>query len=404
MSRFRTLRRTAVLALLPAGLLGLALLGSCGPDRPELDSQRYELSAAVEQWRALVEKYFKNQHVTWALNIIACESGGNPKAYNASSGASGLFQHLAIYWAERAKKAGFPGASVFDPEANIAASAYLLYAAGGGPKHWSCKHSPFEEPGYQPKFWDDNGNPIGTQPPPTGSTCPELPASGGIIDEKSPCFEKAGTETYWHVVTGQGHDGSLLWTDATSGATPDNTAKWKISLAAAGRYEVKYYGVPEYAVFSATRYTVRHKGQETPLTINQSGGSAGWRTLGTFDFAKGADQYVAIFDNASATVPKNQHIVVDAIRLDPAGTTTPPPTGDARPTGPSPDGGVSVPPPPGSPPTQPPQTEPTDPDGNPVMGGCSVAEGPGSHSLAIVLLALWWLSGRRRGSRRPRTR
>jgi soluble lytic murein transglycosylase-like protein len=90
----------------------------------------------VERWRSLVQKYFKSAHVPWAMAVMKCESGGNPNAVNSSSQASGLFQHIPKYWANRASAAGFPGASIFNPEANIAASAWLLYH--GGPQHWSC--------------------------------------------------------------------------------------------------------------------------------------------------------------------------------------------------------------------------------------------------------------------------
>lgn len=72
------------------------------------------------------------------MRVMACESGGNPLAKNPRSSASGLFQHLARLWPERSVKAGWPGADIFDPEANIAVAAWLYYY-GGGPGHWVCK-------------------------------------------------------------------------------------------------------------------------------------------------------------------------------------------------------------------------------------------------------------------------
>ena len=54
-----------------------------------------------------------------------CESNGDPNAYNPYSGASGLFQFLPSTWASTAPKAGYAGASVFDPEANTASAAWL---------------------------------------------------------------------------------------------------------------------------------------------------------------------------------------------------------------------------------------------------------------------------------------
>jgi hypothetical protein len=90
----------------------------------------------VEEWRSLVSAYFAPEHVDLALLIISCESGGDPNAQNPSSGAAGLFQHIPRYWDARVASAGMPGASIFDPIANVAASAYLAYTDGWG--HWSA--------------------------------------------------------------------------------------------------------------------------------------------------------------------------------------------------------------------------------------------------------------------------
>jgi hypothetical protein len=90
----------------------------------------------VEEWRSLVSAYFAPEHVDLALAIISCESGGDPNAQNPTSGAAGLFQHIPRYWEARVASAGMPGASIFDPIANVAASAYLAYSDGWG--HWSA--------------------------------------------------------------------------------------------------------------------------------------------------------------------------------------------------------------------------------------------------------------------------
>ena len=81
--------------------------------------------AAVEQWRSLVAQHFPANRVEEALRIMDCESNGDPNAYNPYSGASGLFQFLPSTWASTAPKAGYGGASVFDPEANTASAAWL---------------------------------------------------------------------------------------------------------------------------------------------------------------------------------------------------------------------------------------------------------------------------------------
>ena len=96
------------------------------------------VSAGVEQWRSLVAQWFRPEDVDRALRIMACESGGNPNAKNPGSSASGLFQHLGKYWTARSAAAGFTGASIFDPTANVATAAWLRDQRGGW-LHWVCR-------------------------------------------------------------------------------------------------------------------------------------------------------------------------------------------------------------------------------------------------------------------------
>ncbi len=97
----------------------------------------------VERWRPLVTVYFPAELVDQALSVIRCESLGDPAIVNPVSGAAGLFQHMPRYWPERAAAAGFPGASPFDPEANIAGAAWLVRVSleDGLPAwyFWSCQ-------------------------------------------------------------------------------------------------------------------------------------------------------------------------------------------------------------------------------------------------------------------------
>ena len=84
--------------------------------------------AAAQRWGA---------DQTQLLRVAYCESHYNPNAYNASSGASGLFQFLASTWAANSVRAGYAGASVFDPVANANTAAYMF--ANGQAGQWSCK-------------------------------------------------------------------------------------------------------------------------------------------------------------------------------------------------------------------------------------------------------------------------
>ncbi|MFP3916132.1 MAG: transglycosylase SLT domain-containing protein [Actinomycetota bacterium] len=94
--------------------------------------------AAVERWRSVVAAHFPPDRVNTALSVIQCESNGDPDAYNPYSGASGLFQFLPGTWATVSPRAGYDGASVFDPEANIGTAAWLSdYYASRGSDPWT---------------------------------------------------------------------------------------------------------------------------------------------------------------------------------------------------------------------------------------------------------------------------
>jgi len=78
-----------------------------------------------------------------ALYVADRESHFYPWALNSSSGASGLFQHLASYWPGRAAaylqrawfgKGAWP-ASAFDPRAAAIVTAKMVAQSGWGP--WS---------------------------------------------------------------------------------------------------------------------------------------------------------------------------------------------------------------------------------------------------------------------------
>ncbi|MGH8957503.1 MAG: transglycosylase SLT domain-containing protein [Acidimicrobiia bacterium] len=109
---------------------------STHPPPPSIGSN--PLKPAVERWRGLVSAYFPAAWAEPALRIIQCESLGDPEAYNPYSGASGLFQFLPGTWAVISPKAGFGGASVFDPEANIGTAAWLAsYYQNLGRSPWT---------------------------------------------------------------------------------------------------------------------------------------------------------------------------------------------------------------------------------------------------------------------------
>ena len=98
---------------------------------------------AIKRWQKLIERYFPPERVDEALAIVECESGGDPDATNPRSSAAGLFQFIDGTWAHASEQAGFAGASPHDPEANVAAAAWLVgYSldVGDAPwAHWTCR-------------------------------------------------------------------------------------------------------------------------------------------------------------------------------------------------------------------------------------------------------------------------
>ena len=71
------------------------------------------------------------------LRVAWCESHYNPSAVNARSGAAGLFQFMPATWAANSVRAGYAGASVFDPVANANTAAFMF--RNGQAWQWSCK-------------------------------------------------------------------------------------------------------------------------------------------------------------------------------------------------------------------------------------------------------------------------
>jgi len=73
---------------------------------------------------------------TQLLRVAWCESRYNPLAYNAS-GASGLFQFMPRTWAANSVRAGYGGASAFDPVASANTAAFMFSMGQAG--QWTCK-------------------------------------------------------------------------------------------------------------------------------------------------------------------------------------------------------------------------------------------------------------------------
>jgi len=165
-------------------------------------SYPYVPSAGVEQWRSLVTEVFARwgldratcatrdgvefcvgPQIDHALQVMQCESGGNPMARNPSSGTSGLFQNHPYYWQYRVdriralhadKEPDLPAdASIFNPEYNTAVAALLVWESretllgrrgGGGwrPAVWpEFNFDRYEEAGRGYSVWGLGPEPWG---------------------------------------------------------------------------------------------------------------------------------------------------------------------------------------------------------------------------------------------------
>lgn len=77
------------------------------------------------------EKYGADQN--WMQRVMFCESRGNSNAYNARSGASGLYQFLPSTW----RTTPYGSQSIWDAEAQVNAAAWMY--SKGRAREWSCK-------------------------------------------------------------------------------------------------------------------------------------------------------------------------------------------------------------------------------------------------------------------------
>jgi len=94
----------------------------------------------VAQWRSLVDEHFEPGEVDRAMQILECESHGDPYAKNPRSSAAGLFQFLRGTWDHTAGQLDLPSyaeGGPYDATANIEAAAWLV-SEGGGWGHWTC--------------------------------------------------------------------------------------------------------------------------------------------------------------------------------------------------------------------------------------------------------------------------
>jgi LysM repeat protein len=97
-------------------------------------SQVAQAPAAGGSVEAMIYQAFGSD-ANSALNVARCESGLNPNATNAASGAAGLFQFLPSTWRTTSQA----GQSPYNAYANILAAHEVFVRDGHSWREWSCQ-------------------------------------------------------------------------------------------------------------------------------------------------------------------------------------------------------------------------------------------------------------------------
>jgi hypothetical protein len=86
-------------------------------------------------WPTFTAAGWPVESAEWVLNIVGCESGGNPDLVGPYL-ERGLMQIHPRSWAGEGRRRGMPVDTWFDPATN-ARMALVVFAAGG-PTMWTC--------------------------------------------------------------------------------------------------------------------------------------------------------------------------------------------------------------------------------------------------------------------------
>ena len=148
---------------------------------------------------------------------------------------------------------------------------------------------------------------------PAEPACQTIPPPGGLLESDGPCARLFGNTTYWRQEP-TGYGGHLYWTNAWTSSEPSEWVWWQMHFEQAGEYLLEVWVDETFGVFDNARYQVVSNGQSTEVFLDQ-GAASGWRELGAYPFAQGGEQFLALFDNTPQSVPADQHLAVDAIRL-----------------------------------------------------------------------------------------
>ncbi|MFI7672766.1 family 16 glycosylhydrolase [Actinophytocola sp. NPDC049390] len=118
--------------------------------------------------------------------------------------------------------------------------------------------------------------------------------------QKDYYLDNDGPAAYGYRESGGWHDSTLDGWNHTSPSryatchTAGNTATWRPTLRAAGRYQVYVWRIAHSGSDRNTRYDVGHSGGAAARHVDGTAGTSGWVSLGTYSFAAGQTGYVKL--------------------------------------------------------------------------------------------------------------
>lgn len=142
--------------------------------------------------------------------------------------------------------------------------------------------------------------------------CGVLGGSGGIIDDRDPCFAPGGPAADMRQVADAGYDETLTWTHTADATAETNYGEWSLDFAEAGTYRVEAYTAAAYAQSKAADYRIHAAGSNLDSSIDQTAVD-GWQPLGDIAFVAGGDQWILLGDNTGE--PAQEQLVFDALRF-----------------------------------------------------------------------------------------
>lgn len=125
-------RRLAADRLLEPVVAGPAVATARTTIRPAAPAAADPPSGPIQDIVAKAFTAYGPAAVAWGLRVAACESGFNPRAYNAAGPYYGLFQFAMPTF----RATPYGGQDVYDPAANAGAAAWKY--ANGGASAWGC--------------------------------------------------------------------------------------------------------------------------------------------------------------------------------------------------------------------------------------------------------------------------